>query len=162
MPSTDLTQSRIITWLIYRDLKAEKNVTASAERCKQWVIERLEMNDRIIVKTISSDAFKSSPDDFKHVSEHCQANFFPDNADCVVVIAISLYPEVLRCSDPSRGINLALASHPRMDQSHIFIKALYFCRFCSRNIKIPSKNCHWNTRNCSGKMKNSEVSFKVQ
>merc|ERR1711970_1246 len=30
-------------------------------------MERLEENDRIVVKAISSEAFKSSPDGFKHV-----------------------------------------------------------------------------------------------
>ena len=50
-----------------RDLKVSKNVTQSAERVKQWVIERLEANDRIVVKEITSQAFKSHPDDFKHV-----------------------------------------------------------------------------------------------
>ena len=51
-----------------RDLKQDKNVTKSAQRVKQWIIERLEANDRIVVKEITSQAFKSSPDEFKHVS----------------------------------------------------------------------------------------------
>lgn len=50
-----------------KDLKSDKNVTKSAERMHQWVIERLEANDRIVVKAIASEDFKSSPDDFKHV-----------------------------------------------------------------------------------------------
>ena len=50
------------------DLKSELNATKSAERVKQWIMERLEENDRIVVKAISSEAFKSSPDGFKHVS----------------------------------------------------------------------------------------------
>lgn len=43
-------------------------LTKSAQRVKQWIIERLEANDRIVVKEITSQAFKSSPDEFKHVS----------------------------------------------------------------------------------------------
>ena len=50
-----------------RDLKVDKNVTQSAERVKQWIIERLEATDRIVVKEITSQAFKSHPDEFKHV-----------------------------------------------------------------------------------------------
>ena len=49
-----------------RDLKVDKNVTQSAERVKQWIIERLEATDRIVVKEITSQAFKSHPDEFKH------------------------------------------------------------------------------------------------
>ena len=49
------------------DLKLESNVTKASERVKKWIMERLEANDRIVVKTITSEAFKSSPDDFKHV-----------------------------------------------------------------------------------------------
>ena len=40
-----------------------------AKRVKQWIFERLEENDRIVVKAITAEAFKSSPDDFKHVSK---------------------------------------------------------------------------------------------
>lgn len=53
------------------DLKAQaaatNNVTKVAARVKAWVMDRLEASDRIVVKTITSEAFKSHPDDFKHV-----------------------------------------------------------------------------------------------
>ena len=42
-------------------------MTQSAERVKQWIIERLEATDRIVVKEITSQAFKSHPNEFKHV-----------------------------------------------------------------------------------------------
>ena len=42
-------------------------MTKSAERAQNWIVERLEANDKIVVKAISSEAFKSSPDEFKHV-----------------------------------------------------------------------------------------------
>ena len=57
-----------------KDLKSVANFTKSAERLKQWIIERLEANDRIVIKEITSDAFKTSPDDFKHVSYRFNQN----------------------------------------------------------------------------------------
>ena len=42
-------------------------MTQSAERVKQWIIERIEATDRIVVKEITSKAFKSHPNEFKHV-----------------------------------------------------------------------------------------------
>ena len=69
-PTAILHESGINGYKIYQksDLKVETNVTKSAERVKQWIFERLEENDRIVVKAITAEAFKSSPDDFKHVS----------------------------------------------------------------------------------------------
>ena len=76
----------------------------------------------------------------KLCSALCEMGLHMPCADGVVVIAISLYPEVpgsiqktrmfvhahavhllsfLRRSDSPRGDNLALASHPRMGKSHI-------------------------------------------
>jgi len=68
-PTAILHESGINGYKIYQksDLKVETNVTKSAERVKQWIFERLEENDRIVVKAITAEAFKSSPDDFKHV-----------------------------------------------------------------------------------------------
>ena len=70
-PTAILHESGINGYKIYQksDLKVETNVTKSAERVKQWIFERLEENDRIVVKAITAEAFKSSPDDFKHVSQ---------------------------------------------------------------------------------------------
>ena len=83
-PTAILHESGINGYKIYQksDLKVETNVTKSAERVKQWIFERLEENDRIVVKAITAEAFKSSPDDFKHVSHsspghgaHCLYRF---------------------------------------------------------------------------------------
>ena len=69
-PTAILHESGINGYKIYQksDLKVETNVSKSAERVKQWIFERLEENDRIVVKAITAEAFKTSPDDFKHVS----------------------------------------------------------------------------------------------
>ena len=48
-------------------MKSDKNVTKTAERVQTWIIQHLEANDQIVTKAITSDAFKSHPDDFKHV-----------------------------------------------------------------------------------------------
>lgn len=66
-PSVVLFENGIYKQYQRHDLKSDKNVTKSAERVKQWIIERLEANDRIVVKEITSEAFKSNPEDFKHV-----------------------------------------------------------------------------------------------
>ena len=42
-------------------------VAKTTEKVKNWVINRLETKDRIVVKAITSEAFKNHPDDFKHV-----------------------------------------------------------------------------------------------
>jgi hypothetical protein len=66
-PSVVLFENGIYKQYQRHDVKSDKNVTKSAERVKQWIIERLEANDRIVVKEITSEAFKSNPEDFKHV-----------------------------------------------------------------------------------------------
>ena len=50
-----------------KELKTEKNATKSAERVQKWIMDRLEANDHIVTTSITSDAFKSHPDEFKHV-----------------------------------------------------------------------------------------------
>ena len=41
-----------------------------ASKLKEWVMSSLEAQDRIVVKEISSDAFKSHPNTYNHVSNY--------------------------------------------------------------------------------------------
>ena len=40
-----------------------------ASKVKEWVMSSLEAQDRIVVKEISSEAFKNHPTDYHHVRE---------------------------------------------------------------------------------------------
>ena len=41
-----------------------------ATKVREWVMSSLEAQDRIVVKEISSDAFKSHPNTYNHVSSY--------------------------------------------------------------------------------------------
>lgn len=58
-----------------KELKTEKNITKSAERVQKWIMDRLEANDHIVTTSITSDAFKSHPDEFKHVCTYTRYIF---------------------------------------------------------------------------------------
>ena len=56
------------------DLRHSDDPTSSdigkASKVKEWVMSSLEAQDRIVVKEISSDAFKSQPNTYNHVSSY--------------------------------------------------------------------------------------------
>ena len=56
------------------DLRHSDDPTSSdigkASKLKEWVLSSLEAQDRIVVKEISSDAFKSHPNTYNHVSNY--------------------------------------------------------------------------------------------
>ena len=48
-------------------LSSAAAVKAEAVKVRDWIVERLEEQERLVVQSIPSQAFKSQPHDFKHV-----------------------------------------------------------------------------------------------
>ena len=46
-----------------------------AAKAKQWIVDRLEEQERIVVQSITSEAFKSQPNEFKHASILWRSSF---------------------------------------------------------------------------------------
>ena len=76
-------------------------VKSEALRVKQCIVEKLEQQDRLVVQSIPSEAFKSQPHEFKHVSpsEHVFGYFVASCRElcvfCLLLYAVLFHPRII-------------------------------------------------------------------